>query len=657
MAIARMKKVIIASHRSEVAELLEALQQAGTVEILNAEQAMVSKEWPELHIEAQRPKDLEDMVARLEKSIGFLKDNATEKDQSSFFTPLIEIDKSKYSQVVEGKEAIGLLEETEQKQAEIERLETEHENTRGSYELLIPWKSLETPVEEIGELKRTSCISGLIPNQYYDEIAGKIGELGAAIQRVGTTRSMHACLVVCLSETASDVQKALRAGDFESISFEGMTGTVGSLLAKAEEKMALIGVDLGKAREKAGEYSKDRLSLQILYDHYQNLLERERKRSSAPATENVVLLEGWVKEKDYGKAEEIIRTFSASGIEEMEIAKGEVPPVEIENSAVIRPFEMVTRLYGMPAVSDVDPTLFLAPFFAIFFGLCLTDAGYGLVMIAALAYFLKKMQGDKKLMWMLMTCSILTVIAGALTGSWFGNAIQEFIPGLEPVRVWILGFGFDPLVDPMKFFGLSLALGYLQILFGLTIALVHNLMRKDYIAAVCDQLTWLVMLNSIVIFGASKAGVINPALGSIFGKVALVPAVMIVLFSERKGGWGGKLGMGAYQLFSTIFFMGDVLSYLRLMALGMVTAGLGIAINVITKIAGDIPYVGWLIGAMVFVGGHLFNLAISGLSAFVHTLRLQYVEFFPKFLAGGGKLFEPLREGFKHIYVKSEKEV
>jgi len=110
--------------------------------------------------------------------------------------------------------------------------------------------------------------------------------------------------------------------------------------------------------------------------------------------------------------------------------------------------------------------------------------------------------------------------------------------------------------------------------------------------------------------------------------------------------------MGAYNLFSAIFYMGDVLSYLRLMALGMVTAGLAMAINVIAKITSEIPYgIGFVLMIAVLIGGHGFNLAISGLSAFVHTLRLQYVEFFPKFLVGGGKSFDPLSKQYKHIYI------
>ena len=160
------------------------------------------------------------------------------------------------------------------------------------------------------------------------------------------------------------------------------------------------------------------------------------------------------------------------------------------------------------------------------------------------------------------------------------------------------------------------------------------------------------MLNSIVIFGASKAGALPDVVGAVFGKVALVPAIAIFLFSHREGGWGGRLGMGAYNLFSAIFYMGDVLSYLRLMALGMVTAGLGMAVNVIAKIAYDVPVVGIVLMIVVLIGGHGFNLAISGLSAFVHTLRLQYVEFFPKFIAGGGKLFDPLNKRYEHVYIR-----
>ena len=368
------------------------------------------------------------------------------------------------------------------------------------------------------------------------------------------------------------------------------------LIEQQLEKLHQAKEQLEIQNKTAYDLAKHLVKIQTLCDHYSNLLSKEQTQSDAPATEKTIILECWVRERDYLKLEKIVAKFSASSISRIKAAEGEEVPVEIENKGLIKPFEVVTRLYGMPQHFEVDPTIFLAPFFALFFGLCLTDAGYGLVMIAAIILFIKKMQGDTKLMWMLGICAVITVGAGAMTGGWFGDAVQQLNIGwLNAARAKMMWF--DPLEKPMMFFGLSLALGYIQILAGLVIAFIHNLKQKDYIAAVCDQLTWLVMLNSIVIYGASKSGVFPAGVGGFFGKLALLPAVMIFLFSERQGGWGGRLGMGAYNLFSTIFYMGDVLSYLRLMALGMVTAGLGIAVNVIAKITLDIPYVGFISAA------------------------------------------------------------
>lgn len=160
------------------------------------------------------------------------------------------------------------------------------------------------------------------------------------------------------------------------------------------------------------------------------------------------------------------------------------------------------------------------------------------------------------------------------------------------------------------------------------------------------------MLNCIVLFGASKFGAVPAGTGKILGYTALAPAAMIFLFSQREGTTGARLGMGFYNLFSSVFYIGDVLSYLRLMALGMVGGGLAMAINVIADIARDIPYVGFFVMILILAGGHLFNMLLGVLSAFVHTLRLQYVEFFPKFLVGGGKAFEPLARRYEYIYLE-----
>jgi V/A-type H+-transporting ATPase subunit I len=653
MAIAQMEKIIIVSHRSQASELLEALQHEGICHILNADEAILSRDFPELGAAAERPKDIEGLLIRLEKSIAFLKSYAqSQKGLAGVLSPRTVIDEQSYNKVVSDRQILKTIEKCEQLEASMEKTKGEIENLHSTLEMLSPWASLETPVEEIGRLSQATCWAGLLPSQQFEQTEEKLSEPGAAIQQIGTDSNKCACLIVALKENADQVQKLLRSAEFEPVSFEPMTGTVSTLIKEHSKKLKQAQKQLQSQTDNAATLSKNLLNLEILDDHYKNLLGREQAKDTAPATECTVLLEGWVKKKDYAKLEKIVSGFEASSLTKIAPAEDEEIPVEIENKNIIKPFEVITRLYGMPQHFEVDPTVFLAPFFALFFGLCLTDAGYGLLIIVLMVFFIKKMQGDKKLMWMLGICAAATVVAGALTGGWFGDGVQQFVPALKPLRGKMMLF--DPLEKPMTFFILALGLGYFQIIAGLFIGFGHSIKRRDYISAICDYLSWLVMINSIVVFLAGKFGVIPANIAGIFGLIALVPAAIILLFSQREGGWGGRIGMGLYNLFSTIFYMGDVLSYLRLMALGMVTAGLAMAINVIVIICGKIPYVGILIAVLVFVGAHTFNLAINALGAFVHTLRLQYVEFFPKFFVGGGKQFQPLSKEYKHIYIKKE---
>jgi V/A-type H+-transporting ATPase subunit I len=652
MAVVPMAKIIIVSHRSQASELLEALQREGICHILNAEEAIISRDFPDIAASAERPKDIEALLGRLQKSIAFLeKHTKAQKGLAGVFSPRAVVDEQSYKKVVSDRKILTAIEESEQLEASIEKTGSEIENLHNTLDMLRPWSSLETPVEEINQLSRAACWAGLIPNQHFEQIEEKLGELCAAIQKIGADGSRAACLVACLKEQTDEVQKALRSAEFEPANFESMTGTASALIGEHGDKLEKAQSQWNRYTEQAAVLSESLLNLEILYDHYQNLLNREQTRDTAPATESTVLLEGWVKEHNFHRLEKLMSDFDASSLTKIEPAEDEEIPVEIENKRIIKPFEVITRLYGMPKYFEVDPTVFLAPFFALFFALCLTDGGYGLVIATLMVLLIWKMQGDKKLMWMLGICGAVTIAAGALTGGWFGNAIQTFILGKpnKSIALW-----FDPFEKPMTFFILSLALGYLQIMAGLAIGLGHSLRRRDYLSAICDYLSWLVMLNSVVLFLAAKFGAIPAPIGKIFGIIALFPAAVIMLFSERQGAWAGRIGMGVYNLFSTIFYMGDVLSYLRLMALGMVTGGLAMAINVIVQICTKIPLAGIFVAVIVFVGAHSFNIAINMLGAFVHTLRLQYVEFFPKFFVGGGKQFMPLRKEYQHIYIAKE---
>lgn len=654
MAIVRMAKFVIVSHHTEAAQLLEALQGEGICQILNAEEAMVSRDAPELAAAGERPKETEDLLNRLQKCIAFLKGfGDPTKALVSMLAPRVVVDERAYEEAISDEQALKIIDRGEQLAASIEKAASECDSLRGTLAELRPWLSLQTPVEEIGPLEKAICQAGLLPAGHFKQIQDAIGELGGAIQQVGESDNRYACLVVYLKEAAGDVQKLLRAAEFAPVNFAPMTGTAAELIEEYEERLRDAESRRQSHIESATDLSKNLLKLEILSDHYANLLNREQTKGTAPATQRTVLLEGWVKESDYPRLEEIVSGFGAASLTKVQPAEDEEVPVEIENKHAVKPFEVITRLYGMPQRIEVDPTVFLAPFFALFFGLCLTDAGYGLIMVGLSIYLLRKLQGNKKFAALMVICSVSTIVCGALTGGWFGDAIQVLgIPALVNARAAILKFGFDPAENPRIFFRLALGIGYVQLLCGILVAFFYKLRQRRIMEAICAHLTWFVMLNCFAAYFFSTKRILVPEeYGALFLRFAIVPAVLIVLFSHNEGGIVARLGMGIFNLFSAIFYIGDILSYVRLMALGMVTAGLAVAINQFGVMASHVKYVGPVLALLVLLGGHGFNMGISALGAFVHTLRLQYVEFFPKFFQGGGRLFEPFAKQYKHVYI------
>jgi V/A-type H+-transporting ATPase subunit I len=389
-----------------------------------------------------------------------------------------------------------------------------------------------------------------------------------------------------------------------------------------------------------------------LIDHCNILKERYQAFASGEFTGSAVMTSFWRPESDLPDMEAKLAPLGIYELITTDPSQDDNAPSLIRNKPWCTPYDILTKLYSCPQYGTLDPTPKLAPFFFVFFGMCLGDAGYALV-IAGLIYYLfwrfKKMPtGIKDFLKLFVVISVSTFIYGSITGSYFGD-LFAVVPFLKPLDVAIGTITvMDPLLDPMLVLGISLVLGIIHLFYGMILAFKACWEEENYADAIFDKATWLVLITSLIIVIISSAGVIN----GIAQGIAIFCSLIIVWYAGiETQGIIKKIASGLFTLYGVTSWLGDVLSYSRLLALGLASASIAMVVNMLGGLLAGIPYVGWLLAFVIVVGGHIFNIAINVLGSFVHSLRLQYVEFFGKFYSGGGREFTPFSCNAKYVNI------
>ncbi len=384
----------------------------------------------------------------------------------------------------------------------------------------------------------------------------------------------------------------------------------------------------------------DRYALQSIPDLEKTILHIEEEldladvhgNTAAEADDAVMLLEGFVPET---KEQALIDFCEKSDIVYLggKSTPKDQPPILLKNNRYAKLFEPIGKLFALPSYAEMDLTPFFAPFFMMFFGFCLGDAGYGIVvLLGATIYKFRAKEEVKPLISLVQWLGLATIIFGTVTGTFFGvNLLEDQFAWLGNIR--------SVMINSDQAFQLALILGVVQILFGLVVKTL-NLTRQHGFKYALTPVGWIILLVSLIDIGVLKMAV------PFSTWTAWTGVGIILLFNDPEAGIFGRLGKGLWELYGITGFFGDLLSYIRLFALGISSAILGFVINDISlRVLHGIPGLGPVLFVIMLVVGHTANLLIASLGSFVHPLRLTFVEFYKNAgFEGGGKAYKPFEK-------------
>lgn len=673
MSLDAVSKIEILCHSLRREMVLNTIESSGKVQLIDLSELDIPEEESFLQPASMNTEELVEKISSLEKAILFLREEtAGEVDVSRSQPPSV-----KEEELMLLLADRRLLEDARRAwfvAVQKAKLEGAEKELLQEEEFLLFWQQLPVTFEELRRKGACRMVAGVLEKDAIEKAHLLEEDIPLFhIEVLHKEKNTENIVVVTHESVTRDVMQALGEIGFSQQDFGMRTGMVPEQLEEVRREIELIRRRMSALHNRAVKLASEMGRFRTLLDAAGLLLERTLATGSAYSSSNIYLFKAWIRTADLEDFTETLNQLVEVSIEEIEPEEGEIPPSPLTEKTPAAPYTLLTDMYGQPTRKDPDPTPLVAPFYAFFFGICIGDAGYGIALALGCAagwYLVRRRHGNPRLFQLLFQGGLASIVVGIFLGGWFGisfdslpgflqapaNLLNGMLPGYQPGQPGQEGFGVSK-----HFLYLTLGLGLVQLTAGIIVNLVKRWKAGEKFAAVVDQSGWLLataglfpwLFNNYLLNGTLYD--MNGPLDKIFIYMLAVGALLIFIMGGRAAKGFGKIGLGAYALYGIVNLLGDVLSYSRLFALALSSA---IIAQVINQIAGmllhqiGIPVLGIVLAVIVVIGGHTFNMAMAALSGFIHTARLQFVEFFGKFYDGTGVPFKPLRYEPKYVHIE-----
>lgn len=543
---------------------------------------------------------------------------------------------------IEWKESYGFLKGKEERINYLSNEKTKLETEIASLE---KWKNFDAQFKDLKSINQAEYFIGSIPKQYNDTLIESFNAeiKNGYIEIIDSDNQDSFLLVIVVKEEGAKTSDLLKQYGFSSLSITYEEKPI-DIIESYKNDIVAINKEIEEIKISLKDYGSRYEELQFAYEYFNNMLIRQNACNNFLKTDKVVAICGYNTLDSNTQLESLIKettgndyylSFSKVNQEIDDV------PIKLKNNSFASAFEGILEMYSLPSYNEVDPTPIFSVFYFIFFGMMLSDAGYGLVMVIASAYALSKAKDPAKrgTFKMFLFAGISTVIWGSIYGGWFGDLLPTYFGVKVP-------FLINPPDSVIQLMIISCAFGIVHIFIGLGIKAYVYIKNGSPMDAVYDVLTWYVTLIGVLIW----------LLGIPAGKYMFIIGVVGLILTQGRTSSSivGKIAGGLYGVYGITAYFGDVVSYLRLLALGLTTGFIANAMNLmINLIAGINPILKFTLVPVLFVLFHIFNLLLNAVGTYVHTARLQYLEFFNKFYEGGGRKFKPYK--YSDVYVKINK--